>query len=128
MASKNAENALAMFQGGNNCAQAVLLAYADQVGLSAENAKKITACFGGGMCTGGVCGAISAAMMVLGMENFDPKAEVATEKVKTRKIGMDFMKNMAEMFGSTDCTHIFSQGGRTNCVKVIEAVCEKIDN
>lgn len=127
MSTENAKNAVSLFQSGNNCAQAVLLAYADKIGLSAEDAKKITACFGGGLCTGDVCGAITGAMMVLGMQHFDPVADLAGEKVKTRKIGMDFMREIGEKFGSIDCRDIFSQGGRTQCVKVIETVCEMVD-
>ena len=117
---------LELFQAGNNCAQAVLLAHAEELGLTESQAKKITACFGGGMCVGDVCGAISGAMIVLGMRHFDTDADAAAEKVKTRKLGMDFMNAMKQLYGSTDCRDIFSQGGRAACTKVMTSVEEML--
>ena len=117
---------LELFQSGNNCAQAVLLAHAEELGLTESQAKKIAACFGGGMCVGDVCGAISGAMMVLGMRHFATDADPAEEKVKSRKIGMDFMNAMKQLYGSTDCRDILSQGGRAACVKVITSASEML--
>lgn len=42
-------------------------AFADDFGLDLKTAFKISTCFGGGMRQGGVCGCITAALLVLGM-------------------------------------------------------------
>ena len=49
-----------------NCAQTILRVYAAELGLSEEQAAAIAANFGGGMKRGSVCGAVTAALMVLG--------------------------------------------------------------
>ncbi|MDO4551557.1 MAG: C-GCAxxG-C-C family protein [Planctomycetia bacterium] len=121
------QKALEFFHLGNNCAQAVLMAHAEELGLTEEQAKKMTACFGGGMCVGNICGAISSGMLVLGMKNFDSSAEMAAEKMRIRKLGMNFMKTLTETYGTTSCRDIFSQGGRTACNKVITSVCELLN-
>jgi len=56
------------FKSELNCCQSVVGAYAEECGLDRNTALKIGACFGGGMKKGEVCGAISGALMVLGLK------------------------------------------------------------
>lgn len=56
-----------LFESGYNCAQSVVLAYAEEMGLSRRDAAKISSAFGGGMGRmREVCGAVSGAFMVMG--------------------------------------------------------------
>ena len=87
------------FLKGKNCAQAVLMTFADRAGLSEDEAFALASGFGGGIAKQGeVCGAVSGAAMVLsliyGKPGNDPEAAkvLAEEKVdafikefKTRK-------------------------------------------
>ena len=50
----------------NNCAQAILRTYADELKLSEEQAAGLGCNFGGGRKGGGVCGAVTSSLMVLG--------------------------------------------------------------
>ena len=50
-----------------NCCQSVLVTFAREMGLSREQAYALGAYFNSGMRHGSVCGALSGAMMVLGM-------------------------------------------------------------
>ncbi len=50
-----------------HCTQAILGAFADNIGLDLKTALKISTCFGGGMRKGEVCGCLTGAAMVLGM-------------------------------------------------------------
>lgn len=50
-----------------NCAQAVLMSFAEKAGLSEEAAANISANFGSGMKRGSVCGAVTGGLMVLGL-------------------------------------------------------------
>ena len=55
-------------KAGCNCAQAVVLSYADKLPLEEETLKKLAAGYGGGMgCMEGTCGALVGAVMVAGM-------------------------------------------------------------
>ena len=66
-----AEKALEIKHNGNNCCQAVLKAFADETGLSDEQAGSLGVCFGGGMgCMEATCGALCGAQMVLGIRKF----------------------------------------------------------
>lgn len=49
-----------------NCSQAIMCAYAQELGISEEAAYGIGSNFGAGMKCGGVCGAITSGLMVLG--------------------------------------------------------------
>lgn len=56
------------FRKGYNCAQSVLLTFANKVGLSNEDALKLASSFGGGMGRlREVCGAVSALFMIAGI-------------------------------------------------------------
>jgi len=63
------EKAVGYFKEGYNCAQAVLLAFADVYDLDTETAGRISASFGGGMGRmREVCGAVSGMFMVMGLQ------------------------------------------------------------
>jgi C_GCAxxG_C_C family probable redox protein len=62
------ENAVDLFLSGYNCAQAVVLSFADDLKFSKELAQKMAAGFGGGMGKKQeTCGAVTGAIMVLGI-------------------------------------------------------------
>ena len=63
-----AKKACENFQKGYNCAQSVLLAFSDEIGLDEDMVLKLSSSFGGGMGRlREVCGAVSAMFMVLGI-------------------------------------------------------------
>lgn len=68
------------FKKGYNCAQAVFLAFAEEMNLDENTAARLSSSFGGGMGKlREVCGAVSGALMVLGMMkgNTDPADDKA---------------------------------------------------
>lgn len=67
--SERKDKAVAYFEEGYNCAQAVFLAYSDLYEIEPELAKKLSASFGGGMGRmREVCGACSGMFMLMGMQ------------------------------------------------------------
>ncbi len=50
-----------------HCSQALFGAFAEELGLDLKTAFKISTCFGAGMRQGGICGCITASLLVLGM-------------------------------------------------------------
>ena len=64
-----AERAADYFARGFNCSQSVLAAYAEQFGLTEEQALKVAGGFGGGMGRmAETCGAVTGAIMVIGLK------------------------------------------------------------
>lgn len=62
------QRAKAYFLEGYNCAQSVLLAFTDELGLDRDTALLLTASFGGGMGRlREVCGTVSAILMAAGL-------------------------------------------------------------
>jgi len=62
------EKATHLFKNNFNCAQAVLAAFADAGHLDEAGALKLGSGFGGGIgCGGDVCGALTGAVMVMGL-------------------------------------------------------------
>ncbi len=57
-----------LFLQGYNCAQAVVVAFAEELGMTKEQAAKMASSFGGGMGRmREVCGAVSGMLLVAGM-------------------------------------------------------------
>ena len=70
-----------------NCAQAVLLAFADEIGEDKEVMFRISEGFGfGAGCGEGICGALSGAIMLAGLKNSDGNLEAPGTKASTYKI------------------------------------------
>ena len=64
--SQYGEKAVALFHEGYNCGQAVTAAFAGEMGMSEEQALKLSVGFGGGMGRmREVCGAFSGMVLVL---------------------------------------------------------------
>jgi C_GCAxxG_C_C family probable redox protein len=81
------------FSEGFNCAQSIFSSYATQFGLPVETSYKIAAPFGGGIGRlGEVCGAVTGAVMVLGLcfGNSNPTDMVAKEN--SYQIASKFVK------------------------------------
>ena len=74
-----------------NCCQAVLVPFSDVCGLDRETAFRLGGNFGSGMRHGSTCGAVTSALMVLGLAGKGP--DEATE----------FMRRFREKNQALDC-------------------------
>ncbi len=61
--------ALELFSGGFACSQAVLAVFCERYGLDVPMALRLATGFGGGMKRGEVCGAVTGAIMVVGLRH-----------------------------------------------------------
>ncbi len=99
------DTALTTFAQGYNCAQSVFSTFAADFGMDAATAMKISSCFGGGMRMGATCGALSGALMVLGLakgfSEYSPEQKAAIEEHCYCFIG-----KWKERFKVTDCKEI----------------------
>lgn len=62
-----AEAAVARFRGGLHCSEAVMEAWAADLGLDPEFARKISTPLAGGAGVGAECGALAGAFLVIGL-------------------------------------------------------------
>ena len=68
---EHAKTLRAIVEPHYNCAQAVLVPFAKDAGLTEEAAYDFSRNFGGGMKMGSICGAITGGLMVLGLFGVD---------------------------------------------------------
>lgn len=100
------EKALKVFDERFNCAQAVFAAFAEELGMPEELAMKTAICFGGGMQKGEVCGAVSGALMVLGMKYGDAGSNIAESKAVSYRKASEFMNRFGAETGSCVCKEL----------------------
>jgi C_GCAxxG_C_C family probable redox protein len=98
------EKAIQLFNQGFNCSQAVLAAFADAVKIDEATALKVASGFGGGIgCTGGTCGALTGAVMVMGLRYGTAHAADKTSKLELyRKVRL-LTEEYKLRAGSTIC-------------------------
>ena len=80
------QKALELHQKGYNCAQAVVCAYCDLLGMDEETAYRASEAFGLGMGQMEVCGALSGACMLAGWKNSGGLSAVGRTKAETYKL------------------------------------------
>ncbi len=58
---------------GHSCSQSMVMGYADQFNLSQDTAARLASGFAGGLAQGKTCGAVTGAIMVVGLK-YGPKS------------------------------------------------------
>ncbi|MBR1921872.1 MAG: C_GCAxxG_C_C family protein [Kiritimatiellae bacterium] len=99
------ERAVELFRSGMNCAQSVFCAFADEFGMDAGTAAKVSSALGGGVGRlREVCGAVGGAALVLGMRHGPDKAVVYP---KVQSFAADFKAQT----GSIVCRELLAGTG-----------------
>ena len=107
MMSARVEKAEKLFKGGLNCSQSVFAAFADEFGLDEELAKKVSCGLGGGVGRmREVCGAVSAAAMVIGMR-------LGPDKTAAYPAIQEFCAKFKDETGSIVCRELLAGTGAT---------------
>jgi C_GCAxxG_C_C family probable redox protein len=93
----NSDLAAACFEEGFNCSQSVLAPFAPALGLDRDTGLRVAAAFGGGMGrTGESCGAVSGALMAIGLRYAQPSADEKDAKERTYELAAEFLDRFAE--------------------------------
>ncbi|MBQ7828321.1 MAG: C_GCAxxG_C_C family protein [Clostridia bacterium] len=96
-----------LFRQGCNCSQAVVAAFEDVTGFDRDTSLKAASALGGGMCRmREVCGAVSGAMIVLGMAMGDGADSDHAKKTALYKVGQEFAESFKQEFGSIVCREL----------------------
>lgn len=143
MVSEREKQAVRNFAEGCNCAQAVLLTYADVLGLTREQAAMVSVGFGGGI--GRLrdnCGAFSAAVMLCGvlegregaLKEHRPQTYARVQEVYRRFVERNGTINCAELLGRPAGPEAPVPEARTQayyksrpCARIIRSACKIID-
>ena len=87
-----------------NCSQSVFSAFAPKFGIQAEIALKLASPFGGGTAhQGHVCGAVTGALMVLGLQKGSATLETKDE---TYRLAEEYIKRFKELHGTILCREL----------------------
>ena len=136
------QQAVAMFEDSFNCSQAILATYGPQHGLSQLDGLRVGCGFGGGMRRAETCGAVTGALMVLGLRYGpkNPQDKSAKETVYAHVI--DFCSRFESRCGSITCRDLLGcdlstlEGKqqavatdlfKTVCPKMVEAAAEILE-
>lgn len=84
------------FLRGRNCAQCVLEEFGEETCFDIKETDRMAACFGGGMYMGQTCGAVTGALMAIGMAGGG------------REQAEEFEKKFSENCGSCVCSELLS--------------------
>ena len=86
-----------------NCAQSVLLSYANELKLDEMTVLKIASGFGGGMVRAETCGAVTGAYMVLGLKTQSEGKTIQVIKTETKIAVQKFNELFIAKHGSLKC-------------------------
>jgi len=89
---------------GFSCSQAVLSAFLGQFDLDRDTALRISSAFGGGMGgLGEVCGAVSAAFMVMGLKYGSAGQHNDEERARINRKAVEYMSRFRSLKGAILC-------------------------
>lgn len=104
---QKADDAIDCFKNGYSCAQAVFITYCADFGIDTKLALKIACPFGGGMGhTRGTCGAVTGALLVLGIKFGQDDIEDQYSKAMNYLIVQDFVSRFKKLNGSINCKEL----------------------
>ncbi|MFA4877416.1 MAG: C-GCAxxG-C-C family protein [Methanoregula sp.] len=107
MTLTRADDAEATFTGGFSCAQSVCLAFAGDYGIDKETCLKLSCALGGGMGhTDNTCGAVTGALMVIGMKYGRTRLDDMAAKEKTYEVTKEFIAEFMRRNHSLRCTDL----------------------
>lgn len=103
------EKALQYFTDGANCAQAVVMAFREELGMDEKAAARLASSFGGGIGRlREVCGAVSGMMMVYGyLKGYDDLQDAAAKKAHYANV-QALANAFREENGSIICRELLS--------------------
>jgi C_GCAxxG_C_C family probable redox protein len=107
MIPNRASEAVTAFRWGYSCSMAIFSAYAPAFGLDVETAARIASPFGAGISkTGEICGAVSGALMVIGLSQELEAIRDPSSREKVYTLAMRFIDEFTARNTSVNCTEL----------------------
>lgn len=129
------EEAVALFKEKYNCCQAIFLPYSKLFGIDRDTALKMASGFGGGIARmGETCGAINAAVMVLGLKYGFTDNNDIDKKEKLNEIIKDFIKKFKSSHKNIYCRNLLTEDEGVihkmhsgKCATIVEEICDLLN-
>lgn len=95
------------FMKGYDCSQVVLRHFAEKLGITEDEANRVSACFGGGMMLGSVCGTYTGALMAIGLKygHSNPEGLMDQKNIMMAKTA-EFNQRFTQEFGTVVCKEL----------------------
>lgn len=122
------ETAMQLHHQGYNCAQAVLCAFADEIGADREMLFRVGEGLGLGMgCMEGTCGALNGACILAGLTKSTVDMDRASSKGATYQFTREMVNRFRDKAGATTCADL--KGRDTGvvlmpCPNCVKTACE----
>ncbi len=105
--SERSERAEAIFRNGFTCSQAVFSSYADLIGVDKDLSLRVAAALGGGVGrSGGPCGALCGALLLVGMKFGQVRDGDKESKARCYDVAKDVIGRFRGSLGKIDCRDI----------------------
>ncbi len=113
------EKATALHGQGYNCAQSVLMAMGGATGLDEKTASSVACGFGGGAGCRELCGALSGAIMAVGMK------VGAENRAQVNAADKEIVTAFREKFGAVRCADLKAAKGKDRLRRCHRVCCRK---
>jgi C_GCAxxG_C_C family probable redox protein len=101
------EQAVRTFEQDFSCAQSVFTAFADPADVSRETALRLASGLGGGLARSGeTCGAVTGAILALGLRHCGRPAEDPQAKLAAYPAVQEFLARFRALHGSITCREL----------------------
>ena len=106
MKNMHAERAVDYYSRNFNCTQGVFTTYAVEHGIDEKLALRLATNFGGGARKGEMCGAVSGALLVLGLLYGHSESDDLETKEKAYAMSEEYMNRFIRKNGSVVCREL----------------------
>jgi len=107
MTHHEVEQAVAFYNQGYTCSQSILASFAARYNLQQNLAFRIGESFGAGTsCTGDMCGAVTGAIMVLGLQYGSALSNDGAARSYTYQRVQELIQRFRVIHGSIQCTDL----------------------
>ena len=107
MAHPEIEQAVAYYKQGYTCAQSILASFVGRYGLTSDMAFRLGEPFGAGMsCTSGMCGSVTGAIMLLGLQYGGIRSDDNAARSYTYQRVHELVQRFSLLRSSIRCTDL----------------------
>ena len=122
--SARTEESRVLFDQLYNCAQSTFAVFAEDYGVSKEQAFMLGSSFGSGARCGNLCGACTGALMTIGLAKGNTVGDDREQKDIAKADVLEFLRRFEESNGSLVCKDLLgpngqSDGYRKTCVEYV---------
>lgn len=119
----HAEKAVRFYNQNFNCSQGVFAAFAPELGMEEETALKLGTNFGSGLRSGEVCGAVSGALLALGLKYGHSVVGDTETKFHSYNKAEEFLSGFRAAQGTIVCRELL--GYDLTCPEDMQIIQEK---